>query len=92
MQTYIIGNKKTYLRIKTSSMDMRFEIDRKALSWIVQFDWGLRSGGTVIPRGGKGWSLQKQLFVYYNGWEPRQVAYRDGNSRNLKPDNLRGII
>ena len=91
MQQYIIKKNKAFLRITSSSMDTTFRIPRELISLLAVHDWRLRANGTAICRG-TNLALHRCIFWQYNGFQPRQVKYLDGNSTNLLPDNLRGII
>lgn len=90
MQTYIIKKTKTFLRIATPSADIAFEIDRDVLPKIAEDNWRLRANGTAV-HWFNGNALHHRIFYIYNGWLPWKIEYIDGNSRNLKAENLRGI-
>lgn len=91
MQQYIIKKNKAFLRITSRSMDTTFEVPRDFVSWLGAHNWRLRANGTAICRD-TNMALQRCIFWQYNGFFPRQIEYIDGNPRNLKPENLRGIM
>jgi hypothetical protein len=90
MQTYIIKKTKTFLNIKTPTMNITFEIDRDVLPKISDTNWRVRTNGTAV-HWFNGRALHHKIFQIYNGWLPWKIEYIDGNPRNLTAKNLRGI-
>lgn len=91
MQQYIIKKNKAFLRITSPSMDTTFEIDRDDITWLALRDWRLRANGTAIDAEDNV-ALHRHIFKQYSGWSPTKIEYIDKNPRNLKIENLRGIL
>ena len=89
-QMYKLAKNKAFLEIQSPSMDIVFEIDREIVSMLTKYNWRLRGNGTALSR--ENVPLTHAIYQFWNGYKPRRVGHRDGNTRDCRIQNLYAIL